>query len=135
MMEAICTECCHIGRPAKKKRGSDRVASMMWLAFQFGIPYTLWRMGAKRSVCARCGAQTLIPAESTVGQRLLVKHMEYKAPLLAQALKEELAEKQSAIAMILPPHLASSLPLDVVTEMPIPEPIRTRKHPLNPDEW
>jgi hypothetical protein len=75
-MQVICSQCHHLGQPAKKKRGSRQVEFMLLMVFPFGVPYTIWRMFGKIKVCKACGSQMLIPAESTVGRRLLAKSLD-----------------------------------------------------------
>ncbi len=71
--DVICPKCEYVGRPAKKKRGSNMVEFGAWLSFPLGIPYTLWRMLSKYPVCPQCGNTTLIESDSVVGMKLLRK--------------------------------------------------------------
>ena len=70
-MEFICSNCKYIGKPAKKKRGSDKLALAAWLSFPLGLPYTLWRMVGKKDVCKQCRGDLLIPVESRLGKTMM----------------------------------------------------------------
>lgn len=71
MSEIICIECKYIGKPKLKKRGSLKLDITCWLLFPFGLPYSLWRMFAKRTpVCGHCGSVALVPVDSEAGGRL-----------------------------------------------------------------
>lgn len=72
MEKVICTHCNYVGKPRKKKRGSTQLDVFGWLVFPLGIPYTVWRMFGKISICPHCEKET-INAEGTVGQRLIQK--------------------------------------------------------------
>lgn len=71
MLEYICTKCHYVGRPRKKKRGSDRTAFMAWLIFPLGIPYTIWRMLTKINICRHCDEQFLVSVNSPTGKKLI----------------------------------------------------------------
>ncbi len=67
----ICSKCHYFGRPAKNLRGTPAMAKMAWFIFPIGVPYTLWRMFHKKTVCKQCGEHELIDGESPVGLRLM----------------------------------------------------------------
>jgi len=89
----ICPQCEAIGAPKLKKRGSTRTEVMAWMAFPFGVPYTIWRMFGKIPVCRGCGHGILIDAGTTVGMKMeeriygLAKKEPSKAPIEPSALK------------------------------------------------
>lgn len=138
MTQMICSKCHHLGRPAKKKRGSGKVEFFMWMSFPFGIPYTLWRMVSKYPVCAQCGSQMLIIADSTVGRRLLAKSLEDMAPMMAQAYREESAEtqafgsKRAASEAAKPMHVEYQA---MVSEAVVAHATAAPKVTAKPDEW
>jgi hypothetical protein len=70
--QKVCTTCGHHGKPAKRTPGSFLIEVVLWLCFLVpGLIYSLWRLSARHEVCAGCGARTLVPANSPVGQRVL----------------------------------------------------------------
>ena len=70
--QLICTACGTIGKPRTVTRGSIFIEIVLWLLFIVpGLIYSLWRPSTRRAVCAQCGAETLVPPNSPVGQRVL----------------------------------------------------------------
>lgn len=71
MAEYICNQCRYIGKPKRIKRGSGKVELFGWLCFPFGLPYTIWRMACKTSICPHCGSAFLTSTKTAVGKRLV----------------------------------------------------------------
>lgn len=71
MTQYICSLCKHVGKPRKVKPGSGKVEMIMWALFPLGIPYTIWRMLAKKKVCSMCDNDILVRDDSQLGQRIL----------------------------------------------------------------
>ncbi|NBX03018.1 MAG: hypothetical protein EBR02_02915 [Alphaproteobacteria bacterium] len=71
MTDFICVQCKHIGVPKRKKRGSTKLEAFGWMCFPLGLPYTIWRMIAKKPACRHCDGEMLILADSVAGQRLV----------------------------------------------------------------
>lgn len=68
----VCPTCGHHGETATRTKGSMAIEIVLWLLFIVpGVIYSLWRLSTRRAVCAQCGAETLVPPTSTVGQRVL----------------------------------------------------------------
>ncbi len=68
----ICSSCGHIGKPTEKLRGNFPTAFVLWWLFIIpGIVYSIWRRSDKNKFCQNCNNQTLIPANSPMGQKLL----------------------------------------------------------------
>jgi hypothetical protein len=146
MTQMICSKCYHLGKPAKKKRGSNKVEFFMWMSFPLGLPYTFWRMLTKYPVCSQCDSPMLIVADSTVGRRLLAKNLESMAPVLAQAYREELEESgfyksEASVtgAASSPPQAAQPMHLEyqsvVAQSQAMPaQPVLPKAKPAS-DEW
>ncbi len=68
----VCTTCGHHGPTRAHTRGSLAIEIVLWLAFILpGLVYSLWRLSSRRQVCASCGAESILPADSPVGRRML----------------------------------------------------------------
>ena len=68
----VCPTCEHHGPAAYRTKGSMAIEIVLWLLFIVpGLIYSLWRPSTRRAVCAQCGAETLVPPNSPVGQRVL----------------------------------------------------------------
>ena len=100
MSEMICPKCQYVGKAARKKRGSAKLAFGAWLIFPFGLPYTLWRMLSTIPVCRHCGNEWLIAANSAVGKKLLAKMDENMRPPSSQPAQP---------AQLLPPKVAPEM--------------------------
>ena len=67
----VCTTCGFKGYPKKKVKGSILTEIFLWIFFILpGLIYSIWRLNSKTWVCPKCGNQTMIPADSPVGQKL-----------------------------------------------------------------
>ena len=70
-MPLACLKCGHVGEPASRTPGSMAVEVVLWLCFLLpGLVYSLWRLSARRPVCACCGALDLVPVDSPNGRAL-----------------------------------------------------------------
>lgn len=70
--DLVCTTCGHYGAPKKHTKGSTLIEIVLWLFFIIpGIIYGIWRVSTRSKVCAKCGSNALVPADSPVGRRLL----------------------------------------------------------------
>ncbi len=68
----VCTQCGTAGRLKTETPGSFLVELALWLLFLIpGLIYSMWRLTARRKVCAACGNPTMVPASSPVGRKLL----------------------------------------------------------------
>jgi len=68
----VCTTCGHAGPPRVETRGNFLIEVIAWLAFIVpGLVYSLWRLSARRRVCAECGSAALVPLTSPVGRRIV----------------------------------------------------------------
>lgn len=68
----VCTTCGHLGPTTTQTRGSIVIEIVLWLAFLIpGLIYSIWRLSSRRQVCAKCGGETLVPADSPVGRKLV----------------------------------------------------------------
>lgn len=77
----VCAQCGHHGPTRRETPGSILVELVLWLCFLIpGLIYSLWRVSARRSVCAVCGAATLVPENSPVGRRLRAQAAQEPAP-------------------------------------------------------
>lgn len=73
----VCPACGWSGVPKKETPGSIFIELVLWLAFLVpGLVYSLWRMSARREVCAECRTAPLVPATSPVGRELLARFAE-----------------------------------------------------------
>ena len=66
-----CTSCGTTGAPKKHTPGSSWIELVLWLCMLFpGLIYSLWRLMARRNVCASCGGVQLVPSDSAAGRRI-----------------------------------------------------------------
>lgn len=69
--QLICTQCHSIGTPKTIARGSFWIEVVLWLLFLVpGLIYSIWRLTTKRKACQYCGASSLVPLSSPMGQKL-----------------------------------------------------------------
>ncbi|MEI7670116.1 MAG: hypothetical protein WCJ33_08545 [Pseudomonadota bacterium] len=71
MPDIVCMRCKYIGKPKRIKRGSSNVEFMCWMIFPFGIPYTIWRILNKQSICMQCDSEVIVSADSIAGLRMI----------------------------------------------------------------
>jgi predicted RNA-binding Zn-ribbon protein involved in translation (DUF1610 family) len=68
----VCTTCGEHGQPIVKAPGSFGMEVLLWLLFIVpGVLYSIWRLAKRGHVCPSCGASTLVPPTSPVGQRFI----------------------------------------------------------------
>ena len=61
----FCPHCGHQGTARDHTPGSMGIELVLWLCLIIpGLIYSLWRLSARRPVCARCGAAGLLPEDS-----------------------------------------------------------------------
>lgn len=62
-----CKACGHSGATSAKTPGSLWIEIVLWLCFIVpGLIYSLWRISARKQVCASCGSSELVPPGSPV---------------------------------------------------------------------
>ncbi len=72
--QRVCVACESTGEPATRGNGSPLVFLLLLLFFVVpGFIYAAWWFASRRDVCARCGSDQLVPADSPKGQRILEK--------------------------------------------------------------
>lgn len=70
----FCTACGTEGKPASKTPGSLLIEIILWLCFLIpGLIYSIWRISARKKVCAACGAMQLVPPGSPVAKQMREK--------------------------------------------------------------
>lgn len=75
--ELICSSCGHRGKAKTITRGSFLVEIILWLLFLIpGLLYSIWRLSSRHKACWSCGSQTLIPANSPVGKKIISDYNE-----------------------------------------------------------
>src|SRR5262249_16614062 len=126
--------CEYIGKPAKKKRGSNGVELMLWLAFPLGIPYTLWRMVSKYPVCRDCGERDLVDTSTATGRRVKEKNeqeLSANSPRQPRPAVDPMPVIQ-AIPAVKPPLLSEAVPIPPPPVPPAEKPARAYK---DPNQW
>jgi p-aminobenzoyl-glutamate transporter AbgT len=69
--QMICTRCGTIGWPKRYTPGSFGVELLLFLLFIIpGLIYGVWRLAARKWVCATCMADALVPIDSPTGRAL-----------------------------------------------------------------
>lgn len=67
----FCTTCGNEGATRVHTKGSIFIEILLWLCLLVpGLIYSIWRMTTKVQVCGACGAQTLVPQNSPVAQKM-----------------------------------------------------------------
>jgi hypothetical protein len=67
----ICTRCGTIGAPKRYTPGSFGVELLLFLFLIVpGVIYGVWRLAARKWVCATCMADALVPIDSPRGRAL-----------------------------------------------------------------
>ncbi len=70
--EFVCTKCGYSGKPKKVAKGSILVEIVLWCClFVPGFCYSVWRMISKYNACPNCKGDSMIPADSPMGQKLI----------------------------------------------------------------
>lgn len=76
----FCAMCGTEGRPRRQTRGSFLIEIVLWLLFIIpGLIYSLWRVSTRRSVCAACGSDNVMPLDSPVARKLRAEFHPLKA--------------------------------------------------------
>lgn len=71
----VCRACGHVGKAKLHTPGHILLELVLWLMLIVpGLIYSVWRMSARREVCASCGSTDLVPATSPAGKDLARKH-------------------------------------------------------------
>ena len=66
-----CGNCGHVGPARRLTPGSFAVELLLWLCLLVpGLVYSLWRLSARRDVCAKCGAGQLLPLDTPKGAQI-----------------------------------------------------------------
>ena len=69
--DMCCVTCGTVGPGRRHTPGSFLIEVVLWcMMIAPGLLYSLWRISARRQVCAACGAGQLVPTSSPVAQRL-----------------------------------------------------------------
>lgn len=72
--DLLCTTCGTVGNVKTVTPGSLGTEIVLWICLILpGVFYTAWRFVNKGPACATCGAKTLVPVNSPVGQQLIAK--------------------------------------------------------------
>ncbi len=67
----ICSTCGQTGGLKTETPGSFLIELVLWLFFLLpGLIYSIWRISARKQVCASCGGAAMIPLNSPRGQQL-----------------------------------------------------------------
>jgi hypothetical protein len=70
--EVYCRNCGTVGKYKKRVRGWFALELLLWLMFIVpGFCYSIWRLSSKDKVCAACGSEAILPADSPQAQRLI----------------------------------------------------------------
>jgi hypothetical protein len=74
--ESICATCGTRTNGRKVTKGSILIELILWCCFIIpGLIYSVWRLTTKARVCHACGAATLVPLNTPVGQKLASDHL------------------------------------------------------------
>jgi hypothetical protein len=61
----ICTDCKHVGKGKKVRRGNRKTEIFWWVAFSpVAIFYSLYRLTGSRNTCEQCGSFNIYPTKS-----------------------------------------------------------------------
>jgi hypothetical protein len=61
----ICTNCKHVGKSKKVKRGSRKTEIFWWMVFSpIAILYSLYRFTGSKKCCEECGSFDIYPTKS-----------------------------------------------------------------------
>lgn len=79
--DVVCINCGTHDRSVTRTRGSIWIELLLWMCFLVpGLVYSLWRLTTRRSVCAACSSENIVPPDSPVGQRMLREGTTEPAP-------------------------------------------------------
>ena len=77
----VCPNCGHYGPTQTKTRGSLLIEIILWICFIIpGLIYSIWRHTSRKQVCSACGNESLVPADTPVGRKLLAQHSQRPEP-------------------------------------------------------
>jgi len=69
-----CTDCGYFGNPIIITRGNFFIELISWLAFIIpGIIYSVWRLTSKYKACPQCKHESMIPATSPKGRKIMAE--------------------------------------------------------------
>lgn len=72
MADMVCTSCGFQGKAKKALRGSWVAELFLWLFFIIpGVFYTIWRQVGPAKSCPKCKNETMIPADTPMGKKLV----------------------------------------------------------------
>ena len=61
----ICSDCKHVGKAKKVKRGSRKTEIFWWVVFSpIAIFYSLYRFSGSKKTCEECGSFDIYPTKS-----------------------------------------------------------------------
>ena len=61
----ICTDCKHVGKGKKVRRGSGKVSTFLWIVFSpIAIFYSLYRLTGSKKCCEECGSFNIYSTKS-----------------------------------------------------------------------
>jgi hypothetical protein len=67
----VCTRCGTIGRPKRYTPGTFGMELLLFLFFIIpGLIYGIWRIAARKDVCAACRSDALVPIGSPAGRAM-----------------------------------------------------------------
>ena len=70
--EKVCATCHTVAKPVLRNKGTFVVELILWCLFIVpGIIYTVWRLSGLVESCPSCAKETMIPADSPAGKKLL----------------------------------------------------------------
>ena len=68
----VCTRCGTVGWPKRHTPGTFAVELLLFLFFIIpGVIYGIWRLAARRDVCAACLSDAIVPVNSPIGQSIM----------------------------------------------------------------
>lgn len=80
---------------------------IMWSLFPLGIPYSIWRMIAKKYVCSQCDGDILFPLDGVLGSTL----SQASSPSYHQRFHLQPQDALRQAARSLPPDGEESMPM------------------------
>ena len=61
----ICTDCKHVGKGKKVRRGNKKTEIFWWVVFSpIAIFYSLYRLTGSKKCCEECGSFNIYPTKS-----------------------------------------------------------------------
>lgn len=72
----VCLRCEQVRKARRKTPGTLALEVLLWLFFLVpGLFYTLWRAANRFDVCAACGSEDLVPANSAAARRVTARKL------------------------------------------------------------